>query len=129
MVPIEPNLAESIGHDALQVWLDFWELTGRLRVDIIRRTPSGGDPAKLVPPDMLVVTIPAVPAILVGRKADSEIDRSGEIALDQLKLEFIDRVRHSDHLRIDGVEYEVDSVQERDMGDFAVWLVQAHRIE
>ncbi len=129
MVPIEPHLGESIGHGALSVWLDFWELTGRFRVDIIRRIESGGDPAKMIPPDVETVVIPAVRTILVGRDSDSIHDRAGEIPVSCLRFEFIDCIHETDRLMIDKVEYEVDLVQERDMGDFAIWLVQAHRVE
>ncbi len=128
MVPVEPRQTETIGHDALKVWMDFWELTGRLRVDIIRRSASDGDPAKLIPPDVSEVKIRAVPAIVVGREKGAVTDRSGEIPVDQVKMEFIDRVHGADFIGMGGVEYEVDSVQEREMGGFSIWLVRVHRV-
>jgi hypothetical protein len=129
MTPIEPNLESELGHDALRVWLDFWELTGRLRIDIVRRSKSNGDPAKLIQGELTETVIPSVPAILVGRNLDGITDRAGVIPSDTAKLEFIDVVRKTDRLRLNTVDYEVDWVQEKDMGDFAVYLVQAHRIE
>jgi len=129
MAPIEPRMEEAIGHDALKVWLDFWELTGRMRVDIIRRTGTGGDPAKMIPQAMSETVIRAAQAILVGSESDPVQDRAGEIPTSQLKLEFIDCVHRTDRLRINGFEHEIDSVEERDMGNFAIWIVRAHRIE
>ena len=129
MTPIEPNLESEAGHDALRVWLDFWELTGRLRIDVVRRSKSNGDPAKMTPPEITELVIPAVPAILIGRNLDGITDSAGVIPSDTARLEFIDVVRKTDRLRLNTVDYEVDWVQEKDMGDFSIYLVQAHRIE
>ena len=129
MAPIEPRMEEAIGHDALKVWLDFWELTGRMRVDIIRRTEAAGDPEKMIPHVTSETVIRAVQAILVGSESDPVHDRAGEIPTSLLKLEFIDCVHRTDRLRINGFEHEIDSVEERDMGNFAIWIVRAHRIE
>lgn len=129
MSPIEPKLEAETGYDALKVWMDFWELTGRLRVDIIQRSKTVGDPAKMIPGEVSEITIHAVPAILVGRNMDGITDRAGVIPSDTVKLEFIDRVRDTDRLRGNGVDYEIDWVQQKDMGDFVIWIVQAHRIE
>jgi len=129
MTSMEPDLEAEVGHDALKVWIDFWELTGRMRIDIVRRSKSNGDPAKMTPPEVTELIIPAVPAIMVGRNLDGITDRAGVIPSDTLRLEFIDRVRNTDRLRMNSVDYEVDSVQEKDMGGFSIWIVRAHRIE
>ncbi len=126
---MEPNLNNSIGHDALRVWLDFWELTGARRLDIVKRTPSGGDPAKMIPPQITESTLSAVPAILVEDDAGSTLDRAGELDLRSIKIELIDTVHDEDRIRMGGIDYEIDAIEERDMGSFAVWIVQAHRIE
>jgi hypothetical protein len=129
MPPLEPHLDESVGSDALRVWIDHWELGGKLRVDILRRSPSGGDPPKMIPPEVSVVTIPAVPAIVIRSDVDPVTDRAGEMTVGEMKLEMIDCVHESDHLRIGDVEYEISGVQERDFGSFRAWVVRARRIE
>ncbi len=128
MAPLEPHLDENISHDALNIWHDFWELTGRLRVDILRREESGGDPGKMISPDITVTTIPLVPSILVGRDDGLLHDRGGEIETDRLRLEFIDSIHETDRIKMNGVEHEVESVLEKVMGSFSVWVVLARRI-
>ena len=129
MPGLEPHMDESVGHDALQVWMDFWELTGRNRGDIIRKTESGGDPERMIPPDVSTTTIAQVPLIIVGRERDIVRDRAGEFPVEEIRLEFIDCVRETDKIRLGGIEHEVDMVQERMMGNFSIWLVLAHRVD
>ncbi len=129
MVVNGPGLNESIGADALSVWMDFWELTGRMRADIKRVSYSGGDKSIMDPPDTTTITIAAVPVILIGRKMDEIQDRSGDIPKDILKLEFIDTVRNTDRLEINGISHEISSVIEKSLGEFSIWTVEAHRIE
>ena len=125
MNPIDPGLEESMGHDALTVWVDFWELTGRMRVDIRRSTESGGDPSKMISPVKTVTTISGAPAVLVGKDIESVTDRSGEIPSGSLQLELIDHVYVTDRLIIYGMEHEISQVTEKDMGGFSIWIVKA----
>jgi hypothetical protein len=129
MTPTEPNLSESMSFDALRVWLDFWELTGARRVDLVRRTESGGDPERMIPPDITEHTISAIPAILVEDEAGSTLDRSGDLDLRSVKMELIDAVREGDRIRYSGMEYKVEHVETRDMGSFTVWIAEGHRVE
>jgi hypothetical protein len=128
MANLEPSLNENIGQDALKVWMDFWEMNGKARVDIVRRVASNGDPALMIPPDMAETAISAVPVIVVDRDTGTIPDGSGNIPVDRVKLEMIDRVHHSDHLRTPQAVYAIDSILEKDMGTFLIWLVQAHKI-
>ena len=129
MPGLEPHMDESVGHDALRVWMDFWELTGRNRADILRTTESGGDPEKMIAPEESTSAVAMVPVIIVGREREIVRDRSSEFPVEQVRLEFIDCVRGSDKIRLGGVEHEVDMVQERSMGNFSIWLVLAHRVD
>jgi len=128
MAPLDPHLDENIGHDALNIWHDFWELTGRLRVNVLRREESGGDPGLMINPDVDVTTIPCVPAILVGRDDGMLHDRAGEIETDRLRIEFIDAIHETDRISMYGIEYEVESVQEKPLGNMSVWVVVGKRI-
>lgn len=129
MTPNDPGLSGSIGHDALNVWMDFWELTGRLRVDILRLTEAGGDPSKMIPPDVSTTTIAGAPAVLVGKDIDPITDRSGEIQSGCMQLELIDRVYKTDRLVIYGIKHEIVRVDEKDYGDFSIWTAKTSRIE
>lgn len=122
-----PRLDDGIGANALSVWLDFWELTGKFRVDIKSYTESGGDPAKMVPPVIQVETIPAVRAIKLSCDEVWNSARPGQMPSGGLKLELIDRVNDSDRLVIGGQEYFVDQVVVKDMGNFRVWIVWVNK--
>jgi len=126
---MEPKLEDAIEYDALRVWLDFWEITGALTLDIVRRTPSGGDPEKMIPPEYVETVIPHVKAILIGGNPSYINDRSGELDIGALRLELIDAVHRSDILRVHGVDYEVEWVEEKDFGEFAIWTVQVRRMK
>lgn len=128
MPPIEPNFEGNMSHDALRVWMDFWELTGSLRVDIVKRQASNGDPAKMISPEYTETVIHSVPAVMVDREPMPFSDRAGEIPVDHVKLEMIDTVRTTDFIRMSGVDYKVESVVENDAGDFAIWVVVCKRI-
>ena len=123
----EAYFDQHMGQDALRVWMDFWELTGGMMLDILRRESTGGDPEKKIPPEVTVVTIPSVRSIMIDRNVDLSTDRSGELIARKVKLELIDPVHEADALLIGGVEYQVDSVGERNLGNFSVWVVEAHR--
>ena len=129
MTPNDPGLSGAVGHDALRVWMDFWELTGRLRVDILRLTESGGEPSKMIPPDVSTSTIAGAPAVLIGKDIDPVTDRSGEIHSGCMQLEFIDRVYETDRLIIYGIEHEIVRADEKDFGDFSIWTAKANRID
>jgi hypothetical protein len=126
-----PHLDAVLGRDALRVWLDFWELTGSLRVDILRQDlrPVGGDPAKMIPPEVTITTIPSVRAVLIDRDIDTFPDRAGAFPVRKAKLELVDAVRASDRLAFGGVIYRIDSIANKDLGCFSVWIVEATRIE
>jgi len=124
---IDPQVNSSLGRDALRIWLDFWDLTGGMRVDIIRRVYNGGDPAKMIPPQTVETTISSVRAVLIAGDIDSIEDRAGELPIGHVKLELIDAVHVADLLRIGGVEYQVDRALEKDLGSFSVWIIEAHR--
>jgi hypothetical protein len=109
--------------------MDFWELTGGLRVDILRRSPSGGDPEKMIPPETAITIIPAVRAIVIASDVGSVTDRAGELALGEMKLELIDPVHDSDRLRVHGVEHEIGGLEQRDLGSFRRWVVHLRRVE
>jgi hypothetical protein len=129
MPPLEPKFENNAGVDSLRVWMDFWELTGRLRIDIVKRSESNGDAAKMVAPEITETVIPSVPAVMMDRESMPFNDRAGEIQVDRIKLELIDTVRSSDCIRMNGIEYEIESVQESEMGNFAIWTVVCRRIE
>ena len=129
MPPMEPNFKANTGHDALRVWMDFWDFTGSLRVDIIRRSGSNGDPAKMIAAVISETVIASVPAIVVDREESPYPDRAGEIPAGKIKIELIDTVRETDWLKMNDVEYEVDSVEEQGMGNFAIWVVKARRVD
>lgn len=129
MPPMESNFMANTGHDALRVWMDFWEFTGKLRVDIIRRSGSNGDPAKMIGTIISEAVIASVPAIVVDREEAPFTDHGGEIPVGKIKLELIDTVRETDWLKLNDVEYEVDSVEEQGMGNFAIWVVKARRVD
>lgn len=128
MPPIEPNFESNVGRDALRVWMDFWELNGRLRVDIVRKSGSNADPAKMIAPEISETVNPSVPAVMMDRDSEPYGDRAGEIPVARMKLELIDTVRETDFIRMSGVEYEIESVLETDAGDFAIWEVVCKRI-
>ena len=128
MPPLEPKFENNAGVDSLRVWMDFWELTGRLRVDIVKRSAADGDPAKLIAPEITETVIPSVPAVMMDRESMPFNDRAGEIPVDRIKLELIDTVRDSDYIRMNGIEYEIESALESDMGNFAIWAVVCRRI-
>ena len=122
-----PRVDKSIGRDALRLWLDFWELTGSIRLDIQRTTEACGDPSKMIPPEVSTTKIPSVRAILIEGTLDYIADRAGELPDGHVKLEFIDPVRKADTIVAGTTAYEIDNVLEKDLGTFSVWLVQAHR--
>jgi len=125
-----PHLDAILAHDALRVWLDFWELTGSLRVDILRQDlPAGGDPAKMIPPEVTFTTIPSARAVLIDRNIDTFPDRAGAFPVRKAKLELVDAVRSTDRLAFGGVIYRIDSIAQKDLGCFSVWIVEATRIE
>ena len=123
MAPIETNLTSTISHDALRVWFDFWELTGRLRVDIVRTIGTGGNPEKMIPPDNETKEISMVPAVITGRSPKSAGNDPGEISIDEVKLELIDCVNPGDRIRLNGILHDVVSVMTRSLGDFDMWHV------
>jgi len=127
MNPNDPGLDGSIGHDALTVWMDFWELTGRLRVDILRSSEAGGDPAKMIPPEVTTTTIAGVPAVMVGKDIDLTTDRSGEMLSGIIQLELIDRVYDTDSLTIYGIDHEIIEITAKSCGDFSIWQIKARR--
>jgi hypothetical protein len=98
-----------------------------MRLDILRKTSADGDPAKMIPPEVTVITIPSVRAIAIGRNVNPGADRSGDLVYRTYKLELIDPVHETDTLVIGGSEYRVKSVLERNMGNFSVWIVEAYR--
>jgi len=124
MSRLEPKLKENIGHDALTVWLDFWELSGAHRADLIRHTRTGGNRSKMIPPEIVEVTIFSVPIVIVESDEKREIDRSGKIYRGKIRLELIDTVRKDDRIRFNGLEYRAENVEARDMGEFSVWIVE-----
>jgi len=127
-MPIEGKLVDSMGYDALKVWLDFWELGGRVRADILKRNETGGDPEKMIPPEVTVTTVKSV-CVVVTETGERRSDRSGEIYPDSIKAELIDCIRDGDRLKIGEREYEPDRIVEKDMGGFSVWIVDAHRVD
>jgi len=128
MTPLEPHMEELIGHSALQVWIDFWELTGRMRADIVRRTETGRDPEMMTPGEVAEAKVAQVPVIMIGMERDVVHSRASEIPLERIKMEFIDCVRNTDSIVVNGMEHEVDSVEGKVMGDFSIWIVVVHRV-
>lgn len=123
----EPFFDGHIGRDAMRVWRDFWELTGGLRLDIVRKSYTDGKPSLMIPPNVDTTTIPSVRAILLEGHVESIPDRSGYLVSRIIKLEIIEAVLNTDTLTIGGTEYCIDSVLQKDLGDFSVWIVEAHR--
>jgi hypothetical protein len=123
----EAHFDKHIGRDAMRVWFDFWELTGSMRVDIVRKSYTDGDPSMMIPPDVDTKPTPSVPAVLLEGNVESTPDRSGDLVSRTIKLELIDTVHDTDTIVVGGYEYRIDRVLKKDLGDFSVWIVQAHR--
>jgi hypothetical protein len=125
---IEPDFNREAGIDALRTWMDFWEVSGKRRVDIHRYVYSGGDPEKMVPRDESVSVIQSVPAIFTGIDPEPDLGKPGAYDSGYLELELIDRIRDTDRIVIGGVEFAVKSVVRKDMGNFDVWIVKTRKI-
>ncbi len=102
-----------IKHDALRVWLDFWELTGARRFDIIKGEK----------------TITALPVILLEDARGNVLGRDADLDFSKIKLEVIDVVNEADLVGFNGKDYKIEGIEERDVGSFSMWIILAEEVK
>lgn len=122
---VEQGMKSYMGRDAINAWLQYWQVSGALRIHIVKRKFDGGDPAGMIPPDVTISSVPSVPAVIVREEISVFHDIPGSIPLSILIIELIDSVEEGDFLVIEGGLYRAIESTRNDTGDFSLWEVRA----